>query len=222
MATLSSTTAQLLDELARTGQLTAQAHVQINSAVRYYRDKGYWFMEGQETLTCSAGQEYYTLSADFANIYNAVVDIKSYDSSDSSSVTSTNTYPLHSRTQQHMDELYVSPDNYTGYPQDYSIYNGQIRLGPVPSGEYVIRMNVEKRAEVLSATSATNVMLAHAEELIIARAAKHMCMKILQDDKRAMIFAQIEQEERQNIQSETTRRLTTGHTKPRRGRYSGS
>ena len=204
MATLASIRNQLLDELARTGQLTSQAHTYINQAIKHYKKKSFYFNEKKIELTSVASQEYYDLTADFATMVNLTININ------------TNNYPLRYKTFNKMDELYISSDNYTGYPQDYTIFNHQLRLQPVPSGAYKLTMAYRREAEQLSATSATNVMITNADDLIIARAGGLMALKILQDQKRATEFRATEADALQMLESNTTEYAMTGYTKRRK------
>lgn len=204
MATLASVRNQLLDELARTGQLTSQAHTYINQSIKHYQNKTFWFNENRIEFTSTSGQEYYNLTTDFATIYNLTININ------------TNNYPLRPKTMNKMDELYISAENYTGYPQDYAIFNRQVRLQPVPSGAYKLTMTYKRRPEQLSATSATNVLIENADDLIIARAGKLMSALILQDTARAAIFQQAESEALRTHKDDTTQYQMTGYTKRRR------
>ena len=204
MATLASIRNQLLDELARTGQLTAQAHTYINQAIKHYKKKTFYFNEKRATMTSTAGQEYYNLTADFATMYNLTININ------------TNNYPLRPKTFQKMDELYISAENYTGYPQDYAIFNYQLRLQPVPSGAYKLTMAYKREAEQLSSTSSTNVLIENADDLIIARAGALMSLKILQDQKRSQEFRATENDALQMLESNTSEYQMTGYTKRRK------
>ena len=204
MATLKTVTNQLLDELARTGQLTSQAATYINQSIKHYQNKTFWFNEKTIEFSTTASGEYINLTSDFANEYGLNIRIN------------TNNYPLNRKTMQEMDELYISAGNYTGYPQDYAIFNRQVRLGPVPNGGYPLIMHYKRRAEQLSATSATNVMIENADDLVIARAGKLMCGLVLQDTQRAQIFSVAEQEALRSHESDTTQYQMTGYTKRRR------
>lgn len=220
MATLSSVTSQLLDELARTGQLTSQAHTYINQAIKHYQNKTFWFSEKRVEFTASAGQEYYDLTTDFATMYNLRVSIGVNNVSDTASThiqfNNPNTYPLRFRTNNHMDDLFIAAANYTGYPQDYSIFNRQVRLGPVPNLAHKLTMTYKRRPEQLSATGATNVLINNADDLVIARAGKLMAGLILQDMNRAQAFAIAEKEALQMHRADTNEYQMTGHTKRRK------
>ena len=215
MATLASIRNQLLDELARTGQLTSQAHTYINQAIKHYKKKNFYFNEKRTTLTSSAGAEYYDLTADFAILHSLTIRIN------------TNDYPLRQRTFSQIDDMYsnqyslsasgtATVSSLTGYPQDFAIYNYKIRLHPIPAGAYQMKMAYRREAEQLSSTASTNVLIENADDLIIARAGALMSLKILQDQKRAAEFRATEEDALRMMDSNTTEYQMTGYTRRRK------
>ena len=199
MSTLAEVRNSVLDELYRTGDMTAQAETAIMDAVRYYERFPFWFNEERATSNTVDGQEYYALPQDFQDVYRVSVTVSS------------NKYLLIRRTAREMEALYISAANYRGYPQDYSIERNELRLGPVPNGAYTLEMFYRKAAETTTATSQTNIFLTNAEWLIRKRSAAELCLSILQDAERAAHFKAMEQDELISLRSESARRTMRGH-----------
>ena len=208
MSSRQETTNTLLDELDRTGQLTSQAHTYIDEAIDHYSRNAFWFNEEIATAQTVTGEEYLDLPANWGLEYTINVQI------------GTNTYPLNERTFAQMDDLYISAANYTGYPEDYCIYREQIRLGPIPSGAYTLKMAYLKQPNDLTSDSATNISLENINELVRMRAARRMCERILQDTDRAQYFLRDEMEALRMARSKSSRYQMTGHSR-KRGRRHG-
>jgi len=194
---------QLLDELFRTGQLTSQAHTYINKAIDFYKKTPTYFNEEVSTAQTVAGEEYFDLPIDYGSLQSLTLQVD------------TNEYRLIHRTMQEMDDMYVSADNYTGYPQDFCIFRNQIRLGPVPDQAYTLKMAYRRYPETASASHQVNIWLDNEPDLIIARAAQQMCFKIIQDVPRGQVFKMEEKEYQQEMTSTTARKVMRGYTKGR-------
>jgi len=206
MSSRQETTNILLDELARTGQLTSQAHVYLNEAIEHYSRTAFWFNEELATAQSVAGEEYLDLPSDWGLDYSLSIQIN------------TNSYPLIERTYAQMEDLYIHGNNYQGYPEDFCIYRQQIRLGPIPSQAFTMKMAYLATPDDLTSDAATNISLENINELVRMRAARRMARRILQDDKREQSFRQDEAEALSEAKSRTARYQMTGHSRPRGSR----
>lgn len=204
--TLASTRNQLLDELDRTGQLTAQAHRYINQAIDHYKKDAFWFNEQIATSHTIANQEYLALPIDWGEEYTLSLD----------STGNGDFYPLNYRTMEEMEELYIASGQYTGIPIDYTIFRQEIRLGPIPDDRYPVKMAYRVDPGTASESSQTNVYLENANNLILSRAASKMCRKILKNTQRSVEFASDESEARAKLRGQTTRYQMRGYAKGRR------
>jgi len=203
MSSRGETTSILLDELARTGQLTSQAHIYIDEAIDHYSRKAFWFNEQLATAQTVAGEEYLDLPADWGLEYSLSIQINS------------NSYPLIERTYAQMEDLYVSGSNYQGYPEDFCIYRQQIRLGPIPSQAFTLKLAYLETPDELSSDASTNIALENINSLIRMRAGRRMSGLILQDEKREATFAREEADAAREAKSKTVRYQMVGKSRPR-------
>lgn len=80
----------------------------------------------------------------------------------------------------------------SGPPTYYTFYAGQIGIWPTPDAAYSIYFSATVKPVVPSDDADTSVWLDEAEELILAGAAKRVCLKHIRDTQRAQEFAAIE------------------------------
>lgn len=193
---------RLLDELWRTGEMTAEAEMYIAEAINHYAPKTFWFNEERATANTYQGQKRYALPDDFMRM--KVLSI----------IHDGNEYELKRRTYEEMLELY--PDDSEGVPEDYCLDRGEIWLGPVPNSNYTMRILYHKAPQTATAEAQTNIFLTYAPSLVRAHAGVEMSSKILRDPNAAAMFAQTVNTELQALVSETNRRLMTGKTRRRK------
>jgi len=194
----------VLDELFKTGSLTAQAENHIKKAIEHYKYDAFWFNEQISTAQTIAGQEYMALPDDYGDDFNLSITIN------------TNSYPLKRRTFKEMEELYVSSQDYNGYPQDYCLFKRELRLGPIPAQAWKLTMAYRRFPLDLSASADTNIFTDNAENLILSRAASTVSGRILRDQKRAVEFKALEKEARQKLSGTTARYVMRGHGQRRK------
>lgn len=204
MANLATCRNRVLDELNRSGQLTAQAHTAIQDAVDFFKRRHFWFNEERATNNTQDGVEYYALPSDFGDVISLNINVND------------NVYELIRRTHEQMEARYIHANNYTGEPMDYEIIRNELRLGPVPSSARTLEMVYRKEPATATASGDTNFFLLHAEPMIRWRAAGYMAVNILQNEQRGMSFLQFSEQEYRNLLSESSRRLMRGHGKRRR------
>ena len=204
--TLGSTINQLLDELDRTGRYTAKASTYINLAIDHYKKDPFPFNEEIATSNTQTGEEFLDLPANWGEEYTI-----SIDSEDG------RYFPMNYRTNEEMEELYISSNDYVGQPLDYTIIREQIRLGPIPdSNGYSVKMVYRKLPETATASTQTNFFITRANDLILNRAGAKLAKKILRDFELSKIFQSDEAEALQKLKSLTTRYQLRGRAKKRR------
>ena len=177
-------------ELARS-DLTTEIQREINNAITFYGNKAFWFNEASMTpLTTVQGQRYYPLPANFASVLDVLSTLGNY------------TYRLKPRTEQYLDQVDWGNDFWSGYPTDYSFWNGQIRLFPPPQGGLPVTV---KGTAILSPQplvndADSNAWLTSAEELIRTRAVRQLYGRYIRDPEQYALYTQLEKEALSNLQ----------------------
>lgn len=201
--TLGTMMDRIADELARS-DLTTQIGKAIQSAIRHYERRPFYFNEVRKTMSTSDGAEFYTTS-DFpfidkmAEIYSAKITVNG------------GKYSLIERDWSYIDEL-QSSTTHKGDPEDFAYFGQKLRLWPIPDGANDIVFSfVEKLpAASLSATTDTNYWMTEAEELIRSRATKRLYAEVIKDTENATVWNALEQEALQALITETESRTMTG------------
>ena len=193
---------RILDELVNESLTAAQVNNAINSAIAHYQRERFYFNESRsETFATVASQEFYGTS-DNANIPNL-------SKIDNLTITvNGNRYPLVNKEWDWIDRISVTTTA-TGQPTDYSYYNQQIRLYPIPDAVYTIRISGLIRTTALSADGDTNAWLTDGEEMIRARAKWDLAMNVIWAQDIAAMSAEVELGAKRALDKETVRRLSS-------------
>lgn len=182
--------AAIAGELARS-DLASEIQREINNAITFYGNKAFWFNEATMTAIVTVqGQRYYPLPTNFASVLDVLSTLGNY------------TYRLEPRTEQYLDQVDWGNDFWSGYPTDYSFWNGQIRLFPPPQGGLPVTV---KGTAILSPQPLvnggdTNAWLTSAEELIRTRAVRQLYGRYIRDPEQYALYTQLEKEALQNLQ----------------------
>lgn len=177
-------------ELARS-DLTTEIQREINNAITFYGNKAFWFNEASMTpITTVQGQRYYTLPPNFASVLDVLSTLGNY------------TYRLEPRTEQYLDQVDWGNDFWSGYPTDYSFWNGQLRLFPPPQGglPVTVKGTVILAPQPLVDDADTNAWLTNAEELIRTRAVRQLYGRYIRDPEQYALYTQLEKEALSNLQ----------------------
>lgn len=203
MSDLATVRNRILSDLNRTSanDLTSNAETEIRTAIAFYERRRFWFLEGRSTTETTTGQEYYELPEDFRDEDSLTITVNQY------------TYPLVKRTFDYIENTYV--DTSPGIPSEYAIYDQQIRLYPIPSGQYPLVLSYYQQLSALTNGTDTNAWMVEGEGLIRARAEWVLFARKLRDYDAAQACKALEREELEQHEKLTNARLLTGHTKRR-------
>ena len=182
--------AAIAGELARS-DLASEIQREINNAITFYGNKVFWFNEATMTAIVTVqGQRYYPLPTNFASVLDVLSTLGNY------------TYRLEPRTEQYLDQVDWGNDFWSGYPTDYSFWNGQIRLFPPPQGglPVTVKGTVILSPQPLVNGGDTNAWLTSAEELIRTRAVRQLYGRYIRDPEQYALYTQLEKEALQNLQ----------------------
>jgi len=194
----------MADELARS-DLADEIKREINNAITFYGNKAFWFNEASMAdITTVQGQRYYALPTNFAAVLDVLSTIGNY------------TYRLTARTEQYLDQIDWGNSFWSGYPTDYSFWNGQIRLFPPPQGGLPVQVKGTAilAPQPLVNDSDTNAWLTSAEELIRTRAARQLYGRYIRDPEQYALYTQLEREALVNLQEKNINQAGVGWIRP--------
>lgn len=190
---------RIADELQRS-DLTSQIQLAILDAIRDYERQRFYFNEERlvPLFTCVVGQEFYTTSDD--------ADIASMPHIDSMTLFAfNNRYTLEYITPQQMETISVSPI-WTGMPTNYTYYNEQIRLYPIPNYAYPVYVSGTVRYALPSSSSDGGVWMNEAEQLIRFAAKEKLYRDVLRDQAQMMAAMKTKEDALTFLQAETAQR----------------
>jgi hypothetical protein len=189
---------RIIDELANDGALTtAQVNYAIQDTIKFHERRPWYFNQTVGTFSTVAAQEYYS-SADLAAIPN-IINIASMLVTNSGIKT-----PVVGVTFETLDD--VQDGSMTGIPGNFTIWQQQIRLYPIPDGVYTVTMAYIYRLTALSADEDSNAWTTDAEELIRQGAKRRIAMNYFHADDVAARVAPMEQEALAALMAEDRRR----------------
>lgn len=203
MTTQTVMKARIADELARS-DLTSQIAYAISDSIERYQSDRFWFNESRDlTFSTVANQEYYTSSDN-----SLIPDLYEIDGLFITVNSTVRQLPAYK--PQDMEEL---SDNgaQTGEPYAYCYFQKKIRLFPVPTQTYTVRvMGHVKVAAPASDGEASNSWMTDAERLIRARAKYELALNVLRDDALATTMAAAVNEAYDQLKGRTNKQTGTG------------
>lgn len=196
---------RIADEIART-DLASNIRQSIQSAIRHYERKAFYFNEVRKTLSTSDGDFDYTTSEfafldKMAEIYSAKITV------------SGSNYLLTERDWTYFDEL-RSSTTLKGDPTDFAYYGKVFYVYPTPNAARDIVISHVEKAASLSATTDTNYWMTDAEEMIRARATHKLYAEVIKDPEQAAYWKQCELDALNALMGETESRTMTGLPRP--------
>lgn len=180
---------KIAKEISRS-DLTNEIQREINNAIAFYGNKAFWFHEASMvSMTTEKGQRYYPLPANFASVLDVLSTLGNY------------TYRLEPRTERYLDQVDWGNDFWSGYPTDYSFWNGQVRLFPPPQGglPVTVKGTVIISPQPLSDQTETALWLEVVEELVRTRATRQLYGRYLRDAEQYALYTQLEKEALQTL-----------------------
>lgn len=174
----------------------------IKSAINYYEAEGFWHNQAIAGTVTVPNQEYYAVPDNFVGIDELKVTVNDY------------TYPLTLRNNEWMNEMFINASTYTNQPTDYSIYEEQFRLYPVPDATLSLTIEYTKSFDDLSATSDTNVWMTKGERLIRFRAKSDLFANVLHNPEMSQSMKTFEYEELDKLRERNNRFRGTPSLKP--------
>lgn len=185
------------DRIAREigrSDLTTQIRDAIQTAIRYYERKRFYFNEFQASFSASTSQEYYD-STDLSQIPNLVeIDSLTVD-------VNNTTYPLTERDWSYIDRVQTNA-GYTGDPTDYVYYAQRLRMYPIPYTGRTFNISGVEKLATLSATADTNAWMTDAEALIRSHAKAHLYRHVIQKPEQAQEMYSEARQEVSNLEGE--------------------
>lgn len=181
MTTLATMKSRIASELRRTN-ITTQIASAIETAIDAYKHERFWFNETREiTFNTVSGQWQYD-SSDNADLGNVL----RWD------------YVLSEVGDDYFTLMPMSPveievlngdGDFEGQPLNWSYYNNQLLIYPIPNEAFAIRVGglIAKAAPATDA-EANNVWMTHAEKLIRCRAKYELYQHVLMDQVMAAQF----------------------------------
>ncbi len=156
MSDLGTMVARIDSELNQPA-LVSRIQPAILSAIKFYEDERFWFLQSEDTITTVAGTQSYSPPSDAHEI-------------DIITLTDNNIrYPLTRRTwtwfrQRNLDS------NVTARPDDWTYWNSLIWLRQVPDKAYTLTVSYLADLSAMTSFTDTNAWMTHGEELIRNRA----------------------------------------------------
>lgn len=180
----------------------------ITNACKHYQRERFYFSESREkTFATVQGQVWYS-SSDDADIGT----IKSIDAM----VIETSTYDRRlRRVTPEFIEIWTDANASQAEPYNWTYYNRQIGIYPIPDAAYTIRMlGVFTAAAPASDGEADNPWMVEAYNLIRSRVLVDVAMHRQHDAELAQMFRLREQDELMRLRTETAERLGAGAIVP--------
>lgn len=205
MPTLTDIKNDLIRSHRRSGDtnFATECDARLQEAVRHFAGKRWWFNEIEDTtsLTTAAGQEYYDLPATISHVDTVSVTV------------SQDPYTLTPRSAQYMQQRFTPSNVYTGKPADYTVFQNQIRMYPIPDAAYPVQIT-GYGPKSLAVDDATSPWANEAGDLIKSRTGYLLNSEFLRDDGLAAIYAARERQEFKRLRAENAKRVTRGRLAP--------
>jgi hypothetical protein len=195
MSTYGTMRTRIVDEFVNESITTAQINNAIQSAIKHYERKPFWFNTKRGTFATVAAQETYAAAANADIPYIVQINSMSIDS------------PKVNLLGVNDDDIEDMQDgDVTDQPRLYAYFENKLRLYPIPDAVYTVRMNYTCKFAALSADADTNAWVDECEEMIRQAAKRILCTDILHDDAMAERYASLERVAMSAIQAEDRRR----------------
>lgn len=200
MSTYQEVRNRITSEINHSEVTAGAVSLAVMSAINHYGDEPLWAKEAQETAPTTPNQEYYELPSDCAAVL--AVQIRR----DSRWVD------LKVRTMEWMNEA-NDTGSYVGDPTDYTVFNKQLRLSPIPDSTTTLLLTARVVLPDLS-DGASSVFTVEGEELVRYRAKWDIYMNLIENSQRAMEFKAAELEAKRKLDKRSGRYYGEGRIRP--------
>lgn len=185
MATFGETITQIASEINRT-DVDTLIGTAIQTALRKHQENKVAFnQEIDSSQSTSASSENLALPAD----YFSITSIRIVFSANDQKVLRNSTW----------SDLQRYDNTTTGRPVAWAIYDGVIKLRPVPDAAYSVIISYYKKDTIPTVNSDTHIWLTNAESLIKWEAKSFLYADVLEDEQRAVWFANMADNELSRI-----------------------
>jgi hypothetical protein len=175
MATFGEAITQIASEINRTDKDTLIGTA-IQTALRKHQENKVAFNQDiDSSQTTSASSENLTLPADYFSISSVRII---YGTNDQAVLRSSS-----------WTDMQAYDNTITGRPVVYCIFDGVIKLRPIPDAAYSVVISYYKKATIPLSSGDTHLWLTNAESLIKWEAKSFLYADVLEDEQRATWFA---------------------------------
>ena len=203
---------KIADELARP-DLTSQIADKITEAIAAYQPERFFFSESRDfTFSTSAGQEFYG-DATSPVAVPGVASLQAFDYV--ILYIGSIPWPIARRTDVEIEVLNQN-GLMKGQPWNWSYYNEQLRLGPVPDAVYSMRIACHQKVAAPSGDDVAGNpwMMDNAERLIRCRAKYELFLHVMKNMEQAEAMAAAAQEAFDTLKGQTNRLVGRGIVNP--------
>lgn len=198
---------RIADELVRS-DLSSQIQAAIKSAISFYAAEHFYFNEKRAYRLTTDGTEFVALPSDFVDMIKLTLTVGDYK------------YPLEQRTFSYIEERNTNA-NWKSRPVEFALWNDQVRLYPVPDGQYQLNIAYQSELEELNADTDTNAWVkgSDAEELIRLHAKVDLLENVIRGPEALAEAARYSGREGvvlERLRAETNMRLSSNTLKPYR------
>lgn len=201
------TLGDLIDEIAgdiSRADLDQQIGNAIDRAIRHYQPERFFFSERILTFETLAGTDVY--------FCGDAADIPTLLAIDSAvRIENDQTYPL-SRIAESAIERRDDPAS-SSQPCAYSYFDRSIRLWPMPSAAWTIRLTAHVLVPAPIGRDDTSPWVDEASDLIAARAKRHLAMNVLRDAALAQAQDILASEAFRSLRGRSNRIASTGQVR---------
>lgn len=208
MSTLAIMKSRIADELSRS-DLTSPIATAISDAISAYQTERFFFNESRSTCVFNtvASQEFYT-SVDHASIPDLLAV-------DYVALTVSNTVSLLDEECPEVLEDVANTGTVTGQPSSYAYYNRTLRLYPVPTSAWSLRIAAQFKIDAPTTDSTPgNAWMVEAERLIRSRAKYELALHWLKDPDMATTMAASVTEALDQLKGRTNKQVGLGKVQP--------
>lgn len=214
MATFADMQAEIADEVDdTTGEYGSQIQRAIIAAIRYCQRESYWFNELRTgEVATTIGEQLYSFagSGNASGDFDDVIQINAVFFTDTGGQTSEMT-----RISPTEMELLSDSSASTGQPYNWTYYQSQLWIYPIPDQAYMLELHLGPYRYVLPSTGTdTHAFFDEAWDMTKARAKYILFKDVLQEPERAIEALNDYRDQENQLKAETSRRVGSGYFCP--------